>query len=177
MLRFSFTRVHVAPASSLRKRPPLSFSTRAYTRFEFAPDTDTPIRPTSPAGSPGLRVISVHVSPPSVLLNSPLPAPPLDIWYSLRYASHIAAYITSGLWRSIAMSIAAVRSSRKSTLRQVAPPSLLLYTPRSVFGALSLPKAATNTTCGLVGWMRIFEITLDDAKPTFVHVLPPSRLR
>jgi hypothetical protein len=33
---------------------------------------------------PGLRVSSVHVSPPSVVLNSPLPGPPLDIWYDTR---------------------------------------------------------------------------------------------
>ena len=56
-----------------------------------------PILPTSPcAGSPGLRVISFHVSPPSVDLKKPLPGPPLDIWYSTRYASQSAAYITSG---------------------------------------------------------------------------------
>jgi hypothetical protein len=60
------------------------------------------------------------VSPPSVLLNSPLPGPPLDIWYSLRYASHSAAYMTSGLLRSIAMSTAPVFASRKRTLRHVA---------------------------------------------------------
>ena len=53
--------------------------------FEFARDTETPMRPTSPSwGRPGKRVISVHVSPPSVLLKSPLPGPPLDIWNSLR---------------------------------------------------------------------------------------------
>ena len=32
----------------------------------------------------GLRVISFHVSPPSVDLNNPLPGPPLDIVYSVR---------------------------------------------------------------------------------------------
>ena len=49
------------------------------------------MRPTTPAGKPGLRVISVQVSPPSVDLYMPLPGPPLDIWYSMRYASHSAA--------------------------------------------------------------------------------------
>ena len=88
MSRLSFTSAHVAPASSERKSPPFSFSTSAYTRLELAPLTATPMRPTSPAGIPVLRVISLHVSPPSVLLNRPLPGPPLDIWYSLRYASH-----------------------------------------------------------------------------------------
>src|ERR671932_2212011 len=96
MARFSLTSVHVAPASSLRKSPPLCASTSAYTRRALAPETATPMRPTTPVGRPGLRVISVHVSPPSVLLNNPLPGPPLDIWYSLRYASQSDAYITWG---------------------------------------------------------------------------------
>src|SRR5438105_9614853 len=126
MLRPALTSVHVAPASSERNRPPFSFSTNAYTRLGSAPLTATPMRPINPDGNPGLRVISVHVSPPSVDLKSPDPGPPLDIVYSLRNASHSAAYITSGFARVIAMSIAAVLSSRKSTLRQVLPPSVLL---------------------------------------------------
>src|SRR5438128_1247515 len=73
MVRASFTSFHVAPASSELKRPPFSFSTSVYTRFESAPDTDTPIFPTTPAGKPALRVISFHVSPPSVDLNTPSP--------------------------------------------------------------------------------------------------------
>ncbi len=85
-----------------------------------------PMRPIIPDGIPGLRVISFHVSPPSVDLKRPLPGPPLDIVYSLRNASHIAAYITFGFVRSMAMSIAAVLSSRKRTLRQVRPPSDVL---------------------------------------------------
>ena len=96
----------------------------------------TPILPSMPCGRPGLRVISVHVSPPSVDLNRPLPGPPLDIWYSTRYASHIAANITFGFVRSIATSTAPVLSSRNSTFFQVLPPSVVLKTPRS---SLSLP--------------------------------------
>src|SRR5262252_4469021 len=107
-MRSLFTSFHVAPASSDRKTPPLSFSTSAYTRFESAVDTVTPILPIIPDGRPGLRVISFHVSPPSVDLNRPLPGPPLDIWYSTRYASHSAAYMTFGFRRSMLMSIAPV---------------------------------------------------------------------
>ena len=44
-------------------------------------------------------MISVHVSPPSVDLNSPLPGPPLDIVYSRRNASHSAANMIFGLLR------------------------------------------------------------------------------
>jgi hypothetical protein len=73
------------------------------------------------------------------------------MWYSLRYASHSAAYITCGFDLSIAMSIAPVLSSRKSTRRHVFPPSVLLYTPRCVLGTLYFPNEATNTTFGFVG--------------------------
>src|SRR5690242_1282061 len=145
MARLSLTSFHVAPASSLLKRPPFSFSTSAYTRLPSGPAA-TPMRPTTPDGIPGLRVISVHVSPPSVLLNRPLPGPPLDMWYSLRYASHSAAYITCGFVLSIVMSIAPLLSSRYSTRRHVLPPSELLYTPRCVLGTLYFPNTATNTT-------------------------------
>src|SRR5688572_10243605 len=132
------------------------------------------MRPIIPAGIPGFRVISVHVSPPSVDLKSPEPGPPLDIVYSLRNASHSAAYMTFGFARSMERSMAPVLSSRYSTLRHVRPPSVLLNTPRSAFGAPCLPKAATNTISGFVGWMRILEMFSDDARPECVHVLPAS---
>src|SRR6266581_2954034 len=126
MLRLPFASAHVAPASSERNKPPFSFSTMAYTRFGSAPETATPILPSSPAGNPEFRVSSVQFSPPSVDLKRPLPGPPLDIWYSLRYASQSAAYITFGFVRSIEMSTAPVLASRKSTRRHVLPPSVLL---------------------------------------------------
>src|SRR5262245_45312673 len=126
MFRLSLASVHVAPASSDLNNPPLSFSMMAYTRFASAPETATPILPSTPAGRPGARVISVHVSPPSVDLNSPLPGPPLDIVYSLRYASHIAAYITFGLCGSIEMSTAPVLGPRSRTFFHVFPPSVVL---------------------------------------------------
>src|SRR3982751_1337746 len=131
MFRPSFTSVHVAPASSELNRPPFCDSTSAYTRFESAPETATPILPTTPDGRPGLRVISVHVSPASVDLYNPLPGPPLDIWYSTRYASHNAANMTVGRLRSMAMSTAPVLLSRNSLRCHVFPPSVLLNTPRS----------------------------------------------
>src|SRR5262245_14512563 len=174
MLRLSLTRRHVAPASSDENRPPFSCSMSAYTRFESAPDTETPIRPIVPAGKPGLRVISVQVSPPSVDLNKPLPGPPLDIWYSTRYASHNAANITDGFLRSMVMSTAPVFALRNNFRCQVLPPSVDLKTPRSSLSAPYLPKDATNTMSGFVGWIRILEIACEPAKPTCVHVLPAS---
>src|SRR5450759_836303 len=143
-------------------------------RVESAPDTATPILPSRPVGSPGLWVISVQCSPPSIDLNKPLPGPPLDIEYSTRKASQSAANMTFGLCGSIAMSTAPVLLSRNSTLRQVLPPSVLLNTPRSSLGTLYLPKSATNTMSGFVGWMRIREIASDSLKPMCVHVLPAS---
>ena len=95
-------------------------------RFESAPDTATPILPSTPFGNPGLRVISVQCSPPSVDLNNPLPGPPLDIWYSTRYASQSAANITLGLCGSMEMSTPPVFVSRNSLRCHVAPPSVLL---------------------------------------------------
>src|SRR5205814_6209433 len=103
----------------------------------------TPIRPMTPFGSPGLRVSSVHVSPPSVDLKRPLPGPPLDICHDTRYASHIAAYRMFGLFRSMARSIAPVLLSRKRTLRHVLPPSCERNTPRSSLGPAGWPNAAT----------------------------------
>src|SRR5688500_19919065 len=129
MFRPPFTSVQLAPALSELNNPPFSCSTRAYTRFGSAPDTDTPMRPMTPRGMPALRVISVHVSPPSVDLNSPLPGPPLDIWYSTRYASQSAAYSTFGFWGSTLRSIAPVLSLRKSVFFHVRPPSVVLTRP------------------------------------------------
>src|SRR5258705_4131948 len=132
------------------------------------------MRPMTPDGSPVARVISVHVSPPSVDLKRPEPGPPLDIVYSFRKASHSAAYITLGVVRLKAMSIAAVLSSRYRTFFHVRPPSVDLKTPRSAFGTECFPNAATNTISGFDGWIRILEMFSDAAKPTFVQVLPPS---
>src|SRR5580765_8124994 len=105
-------------------------------RFESAPDTATPILPSTPFGNPGLRVISIQCSPPSVDLNNPLPGPPLDIWYSTRYASQSAANITLGFRRSIATSMPPDFASLNSTFFQLLPPSVDLKMPRS---SLSLP--------------------------------------
>src|SRR5919197_503646 len=75
---------NVAPASSERNTPPSAASTIAYTRFESAPDTLTPILPSGLAGSPGLPDSSVHVVPPLVDLKSPLDSPPLNNSHGLR---------------------------------------------------------------------------------------------
>src|SRR6476620_5955928 len=112
MLRLRLMSFQLTPASSELNSPPFSFSTSAYTRFGSAPETATPMRPTTPFGIPGLRLISCHASPPSVDLNRPDPGPPDDMLYSPRDASHRAAYSTFGFVRSTEMSMAPVLSSR-----------------------------------------------------------------
>src|SRR3954469_1799941 len=127
-----------------------------------------------PAGKPGLRVISVQCSPPSVDLYRPDPGPPDDISHSLRCASHIAAYMMSGLFGSMLMSTPPVLWSLYRTLRPVLPPSVVLKIPRSSLGPPYLPKAATKTMSGFFGWMRIFAIASTFLNPMCVHVLPAS---
>src|SRR5512146_259576 len=111
---------HVAPASSDRYTPPLgSFAISAQTRFGLAGEIAMPTLPMIPVGNPGLRVISVQCSPPSVVLKMPPPAPPLIRSHGLRPACQSAAYRTSGLLGSITSSIAPVESLRKRIRFQV----------------------------------------------------------
>src|SRR5579875_3065066 len=114
-LRSSFTRVHVLPPSSDRNRPPSSASICAHTRSGLAPDTVTDTFPISPLGKPGLRVSSSHVSPPSVDLNSPLPAPPLSRSHGLRYTSQKPAYKMFEFVGSNVRSIAPAFGPREKT--------------------------------------------------------------
>src|SRR5688500_17795841 len=118
-------RFHVAPASSDRKTPPSAASISAYTRFGSAAETETPIFPQIAGGRPGFLDRSVHVLPPSVVLNSPLPGPPLDIEWGVRNTSQNPAYSTSGLLASIVRSTAPAFSLRNSTLFHVLPPSVV----------------------------------------------------
>src|SRR6185312_1685518 len=106
----------------------------AYTTFESAGDTATPILPRMPPGNPAFFEMLVQCSPPSVLFHKPLPGPPLESAHGLRSASQVLAYSTCGLFWSITTSTAPALSLTKRTLFQVAPPSVVLYTPRSAFG-------------------------------------------
>src|SRR6185436_2180082 len=95
----------------------------AYTRLEFTADTEMPMSPQIPCGSPGLRVISVQVSPPSVVLNIPEPAPPDTSIHGRRYACQKPAYRTFGLFGSITRSTTPVESFRNRMRSHVLPPS------------------------------------------------------
>ncbi len=63
----------------------------AYTRRGLAGETDTPILPISPFGMPGLKVSSVHVSPPSVLFQRPLRPAPASMPHGVRWNFHMLA--------------------------------------------------------------------------------------
>jgi hypothetical protein len=138
----------------------------AYTRFVSAPDTDTPILPQSGGGSPAFFVSSVQVLPPSVVLNRPLPGPPLDSECGVRNTSHKPAYSTSGFRGSMLRSTAPVFSSRNSTRVQVLPASTVLNTPRSLFAPYGSPRAATYATSGFEGWTRMRPMAIVLSSPT-----------
>ncbi len=75
------------------ERPGLvSDSTSAQTRPDLAGETASPILPKMPSwGRPLLRVMSVHVSPPSIDFQMPLSGPPLESSQKLRWACQMEA--------------------------------------------------------------------------------------
>src|SRR5690349_15990750 len=109
------------------------------------------MRPKMPLGSPGLREISFHVSPPSVVFHKPLSAPPLSKLYGVRLASQMAAYSTFGFDGSMLKSTAPALFDLNSTRCQVWPPSFERKTPRCSFVPVAWPSAATYTRSGFFG--------------------------
>ncbi len=89
--------------------------------------------PTGLVGSP-LPANLFQVAPPSCERNSPLPGPPLTRPQVCISSCHMPANSTRGFFGSIAMSEQPVFSSTNSTFVQVAPPSVVLNTPRSGCG-------------------------------------------
>src|SRR5260370_1359102 len=114
---------------------------------------------------------------PTVDLNRALPAPPLDIEYGVRKASHSEAYSTLESCGSIARSTAPDLSSRCNTRLQDFPPSLERKTPRSGLGEKGSPNAATYTRSGFDGSTRMRAIDMVFSSPTCCHVRPPSAER
>ena len=172
----SLTSFHVAPASSDTEEPAvLVLDQRVDAVRVGAGDGRRRSCRSTPAGRPGLRVISVHVSPPSVDLNRPLPGPPLDIWYSTRYASHSAANITFGFLRSIATSTAPVLASRNSTFFHVLPPSVALEHAALVAVLAVACRSRRRTRCR--DWSDgcgSSRSRRSPSKPMCVQVLPAS---
>src|ERR1044071_8483351 len=90
-----------------------------------------PMRPFTPSGNP-LPLISLHVLPPSIDFQSAEPRPPDLSEYGVRSISHDAAYTMSGLRGSSATSMKPVFAFAPALATvQVAPPSVVLYRPRS----------------------------------------------
>lgn len=71
--------------------PPSTPSMSAQTRPARTGEALIPIRPSGPAGRPGLAVNSVQVSPPSTVLKIPLPGPAVVCRQGKMRASQIAA--------------------------------------------------------------------------------------
>ncbi len=82
--------------------------------------------------------------------------------------------MTSGSVSDILTSLAPVSASPLITARQVLPPSVVLYSPRSPPEPNSGPVAATNTTSGFRGSMTILLMCFESRRPTCVKVFPPS---
>ena len=87
--------------------------------------------------------MSVQVSPPSLVFQSPLLPPPAAKPHGKRCAFQSAAYRMRGLAGSTPKSMAPVLSSTNNTFFQVFPPSCERNTPRVAFGPNAWPMAAT----------------------------------
>ncbi len=90
-------------------------------------------------------------------------------WYA-------AAYMMSGLRGSTSKSVTPVFSVIVKAAFQVAPPSVVLYKPRSPPAENNGPCAATQTTFELRGSTQILPICSEFGSPAFFHVLPASVL-
>ena len=86
--------------------------------------TSSAMRPSGPSGTPPLSL--VHVSPPSVDFQMPLPGPPPFMQHAVRRRWYVDAYSDLAVRRAITRSLAPVSSSTLSTCFQVLPPSVVL---------------------------------------------------
>src|SRR4029078_13080058 len=116
----------------------------------------SPTRPISTVGNP--LVSFVHFAPPSVDLKTPLSGPPPINWPTWRRRCSIATYNVSGFFGAITMSVAPLFSVPGSTFFHVAPPSVVLNSPRSPPPRHSGPIAVTWTTLQLRRPTRVFGI-------------------
>lgn len=83
------------------------------------------IRPSGPSGRP-LPERRVHVSPPSVDFQIPLPGPPPFMQQAVRTRWYVDANSVFGSVADITRSFAPVYSSTLRTCFQVRPPSVVL---------------------------------------------------
>ena len=129
----------------------------------------------SSCGSP--VVSSRQVRPPSTDLWIPDSGPPFMSAATVRRRWWVEAYMTSGSVGSRWTSFTPVHSPPPSTFVQVSPPSSLMYSPRWPPPDHRGPCAATYTTFGAPGRIRIMPTCSDSSSPMCSQVCPPSRLR
>src|SRR5512138_253909 len=103
----------------------VSASTHVYMIFGFEAASAIPILPFGVSGNPP-PFTSFHVSPASVLFQSPLPGPPLCRKYGPLSRSQLDAQSVRLSVGSIARSTKPARLLMNFTWRHVVPPSVLL---------------------------------------------------
>ena len=121
---------------------------------------------------PALKVMSLHVSPPSVRL--PEAAVARRNPHGVRCMCQIDAKRIRGFVGSIERSIAPVESFEKDTLCQALPPSVVRKTPRSRSFRSRGPCAATNTRSGSRGSTTTRAMWCASSSPMCVHDFPAS---
>src|SRR3954469_11925967 len=108
-------------------------------RFGFDGAIATPTLPTGDFGIP--FTARVQVDPPSCDRKTPLPSPPLWIFQVCITSDHMPAAMVFGSLGSSDRLEHPVFGSTKSTRCQLAPPSVVRYTPRSCCGPVARPRA------------------------------------
>src|SRR5688572_22041897 len=138
----AFTKRQDVPPSSERQSPVLGVageagaapppprpwdgpSINAYTKLPLRRKMSSAMRPNGPSGSP-LPESRVHVSPPSLDRQMPLPGPPPFMQQALRTRWYVEANIMRGFVGDTTRSLAPVHSSTRSTCLHVRPPSVVL---------------------------------------------------
>src|SRR5258708_25333716 len=98
-------------------------------------------------------VTFVQWPPPSLVRYTPLPGPPLFSAHVCCSTCQVPASSVSGSFASIDRPEQPVFGATNSTRCQLAPPSVVLNTPRSSSGPVSRPAAQPETVLRLVGCM------------------------
>src|SRR3569623_2381927 len=141
----------------------------------------TSTRPHGAAGKLFACETVCQVRPASLDRNIPLAlgavgfSPPDRNVQPLRRKSHMPASITSGfLGSSARLEHPGERFAPGSTSDHDFPPSVVLYTPRSLLSLHSLPGTHAYTVLLSRGLTMIRTIRSDSRRPMFVQVSPPS---
>src|SRR6266849_8662769 len=129
MYELASSLTHFLPPSSERKSALCLDSIMAYTTFGLDGATASAILPYGFSGRPSLfaAVSSVQWSPPSVVLNRPLPGPPERKVQPWRRKSHMLAYSvfgSCGFAANMAQPLDPLVPA--STFFQLLPPSVVL---------------------------------------------------